>query len=194
MNFLAHIHLSGSNSEIRTGNLIADFYKGSSYKILPKNIQKGIVLHRKIDSCTDSHPVTHELKKCIREVTGRYSGIAVDMFYDHFLALKWANYSELSLSVYCESVYRDLKANLEQVNFNSQSLINKLIEYRWIESYGDLIKLRKILKQMAQRFNIEPLNNVTQSFEKNYKLFSDGFSNIYSDLLSLCNYELTLDE
>ena len=48
MNFLAHVYLSGNNSSLAIGNLIADKIKGKKVHELPKEFQKGIYLHRYI--------------------------------------------------------------------------------------------------------------------------------------------------
>ena len=50
MNFLAHIYLSFDDPEITLGNFFADHIRGNKYKHLPNKVQKGILLHRAIDS------------------------------------------------------------------------------------------------------------------------------------------------
>ena len=57
MNFLAHVYLSGENTQLAIGNLIADQVKGESYREYPIEIQKGIVFHRAIDDFTDRNPI-----------------------------------------------------------------------------------------------------------------------------------------
>ena len=56
MNFLAHIYLSGEDEGLTIGNFIADSIKGKKYLNFKKEIQKGILLHRSIDTFTDQHP------------------------------------------------------------------------------------------------------------------------------------------
>jgi acyl carrier protein phosphodiesterase len=64
MNFLAHLYLSGKDkSGVLVGNFIADQVKGKQLASFPKNMQRGIRLHRKIDEFTDSHEVTARCKK-----------------------------------------------------------------------------------------------------------------------------------
>src|SRR5277367_1527199 len=99
MNFLAHLYLSGDNPKIKTGNFIGDFVKGKNLADrFEKDIAKGIVLHREIDWFTDRHPVVKQSKDRLREKYRHYSGVIVDVFYDHFLARNWINYSSKSLS------------------------------------------------------------------------------------------------
>ena len=50
MNYLAHVYLSRENIDLAIGNFIADNIKGNNYKKFNINCQKGILLHRFIDS------------------------------------------------------------------------------------------------------------------------------------------------
>ena len=69
--------------------------KGNDYKNFPKEIQTGILLHRHIDTYTDSHPIVRLSTKRLHEKYGHYSGVIVDILYDHFLAKNWENYSDI---------------------------------------------------------------------------------------------------
>lgn len=86
MNYLAHAYLSFGIPAITVGNLISDFVKGKQKLQYPADIQHGIVLHRAIDTFTDSHAITREAKAYFREPYGLYSGPLVDVAFDHFLA------------------------------------------------------------------------------------------------------------
>ena len=86
MNYLAHAYLSFGIPEIAVGNLVSDFVKGKKKLDYPEVIQRGISLHRAIDTFTDAHPVTHKAKKFFRDNYGLYAGALIDVVYDHFLA------------------------------------------------------------------------------------------------------------
>ncbi|HAI44073.1 MAG TPA: DUF479 domain-containing protein, partial [Maribacter sp.] len=57
MNFLAHIFLSFGDKEITIGNFIADSIRANKFQHLPTKVQKGIKLHRHIDTYTDAHSI-----------------------------------------------------------------------------------------------------------------------------------------
>ena len=86
MNYLAHAYLSFGIPAIAVGNLISDFVKGKQKLSYSPEIQRGIVLHRAIDSFTDTHPVTRQAKVYFKDPYGGYAGPLVDVVYDHFLA------------------------------------------------------------------------------------------------------------
>ena len=100
MNFLAHTHLSQDNEDVIFGNFIADAVKGKSYLKYRKDIITGILLHRDIDTFTDRHPIVKNSKATVREHFGKYSGIVVDIYYDHFLAHNWEDYHSEELVRY----------------------------------------------------------------------------------------------
>ena len=89
MNFLAHAHLSGENDEILFGNFIADAVKGKQMEKYETDVQAGIRLHRQIDTFTDNHAVVRRSVNRVRSEYGRYSGVVMDIYYDHFLAKDW---------------------------------------------------------------------------------------------------------
>ena len=94
MNFLAHIYLSGDNDLIKIGNFMADGIRGKQFENYHPEIQKGIILHRFIDTFTDAHPVFRQSTKKLHENYHHYAGVIVDVFYDHFLAKNWNLYSD----------------------------------------------------------------------------------------------------
>ena len=107
MNYLAHAYLSFSIPEIVVGNLISDFVKGKKKLDYPESIQKGIVLHRAIDTFTDEHEVTRQAKTFFRPDYGLYAGALTDVVYDHFLA----NDSQAfpgGLAAFAENTYEQL--------------------------------------------------------------------------------------
>ena len=113
MNYLAHIYLSGNNDELKIGNFMADSIKGKKYLKYPESIQKGIILHRAIDYYTDTHPIVMQSIRRLFAIYGHYSGIIVDIFYDHFLAANWKNYSDVPLKNYIKDFYKLLQENFE---------------------------------------------------------------------------------
>ena len=81
MNFLAHIYLSGDSREILIGNFIGDYVKGKKIAGYPEEVKRGIMLHRNIDSFTDTHTITRSSKKIIAGKYGLYAGIVVDISF-----------------------------------------------------------------------------------------------------------------
>ena len=92
MNYLAHLYLSDPSEDAWLGSLLGDFVKGPLDDRYSEEVTRAIVLHRKIDSYTDAHPVVLNSKSRVSTQRRRYAGIMVDMFYDHFLAKHWREF------------------------------------------------------------------------------------------------------
>ena len=112
MNFLAHIYLSGNNEKVTIGNFIADGIRGKKYQEFPKEIQIGILLHREIDTFTDANAIVRQSTKRLHKNYSHYSGVIVDIFFDHFLAKNWSNYTSVSLVDYAQHCYTILNKNI----------------------------------------------------------------------------------
>src|SRR5690606_30635796 len=104
---------SGKDEELTLGNFFADSLKGKSYLKYPLGIQRGVVLHRAIDFYTDTHPTVRKSISRLFDTYGHYSGIIVDILYDHFLAVHWKNYSTIPLERFVSDFYDLLQRNYE---------------------------------------------------------------------------------
>jgi acyl carrier protein phosphodiesterase len=115
MNYLAHLYLADPTAESLLGNLLADVVKGNEIAALPENIQEGIQMHRQVDAFTDRHPLVQRSICRISENWNWYSGILVDMYYDHILATTWELYSSEKLRAYVERIQQFLLEGVQLV-------------------------------------------------------------------------------
>jgi len=98
MNFLAHLCLASGDSNLMLGGLFGDFIRGRrALRAFPEPVRQGIILHRYIDHHTDHSPVVKKLRPKFPREFRRYSGIIIDLAFDHELALNWWRYMPQSL-------------------------------------------------------------------------------------------------
>jgi len=181
MNFLAHILLSGEDELVKIGNFMADGIKGKSYQSYPKKIKNGILLHRFIDSYTDSHAIFKQTTKRLHKNYGHYSGVLADMFYDHFLCKNWKNYSNENLYDFVQNFYVSLENNHKILTERTKNMFPYMIQGNWLYNYQFLEKLEIILSQMdsrtdnksKMRFAIADLKEHYTDFERDFFLFFD---------------------
>jgi acyl carrier protein phosphodiesterase len=181
MNFLAHIYLSGDNDLMKIGNFMADGIRGKNFDTFPMAIQKGIILHRAIDTFTDAHPVFRQSTKRLHANYHHYSGIIVDIFYDHFLAKNWENYSNESLENYTERFYQSLRDNHDFLTEKTQKMIPYLIDQNWLLSYQTIEGIEDVLIRMDNRmkrdsnmrFSVAELRTFYVEFENEFTTFFD---------------------
>ena len=160
MNYLAHIYLSNEEEEITLGNFIADGVKGKKYVQFPLGIQQGILLHRAIDSYTDAHPIVRKSTKRLHKKYSHYSGVIVDILYDHFLAKNWTQYHSIPLHKYTENFYNLINSNFDRLTPRIQKMMPYMIEQNWLLSYASIDGIGKILDQMNRRTNNQSKMNL----------------------------------
>ncbi|MFT4831555.1 MAG: acyl carrier protein phosphodiesterase [Psychroserpens sp.] len=185
MNFLAHIYLSFGNEEITIGNFIADSIRGNRHKHLPINVQKGIMLHRAIDTFTDAHPTVRMSTKRLHENYSHYSGVIVDIFYDHFLAKNWERYSDTPLDIFVERFYDLLEENYDILPDGVKRMMPYMISDNWIYNYSNLDGISRVLSGMNRRTkNKSKMNFAILDLEAHYIDFENEFSVFFDELIT----------
>ncbi len=185
MNFLAHIYLSFGNDEITLGNFIADSIRGNRHKHLPINVQKGIMLHRAIDTFTDAHPIVRKSTRRLHKNYSHYSGVIVDIFYDHFLAKNWEQYSETPLDIFVEQFYDLLEENYTILPDGVKRMMPYMISDNWIYNYSNLDGISRVLSGMNRRTkNISKMNYAILDLETHYVEFEKEFSVFFEELIT----------
>ncbi len=154
MNFLGHIYLSGDDDQLIIGNFIADCVKGKKYLDYPEGIQKGILLHRSIDSFTDNNIHIQQIKTLLRPTYKLYSGVVTDLFVDHYLAANWLNFSKKPLKEYSEEVYKIFQLNYEILPAKIQGFLSNLIERNRLLSYSEISGVEEALMIMAYKTSL----------------------------------------
>jgi len=183
LNYLAHIYLSGNNKPIQIGNFIADSVKGKSYQSFPKEIQKGILFHRQIDWFTDNDITVKKSKRRLDKRYGHYKGIIIDIFYDHFLAKNWTNYSDIPLKDFTHEFYTVLNNELESLPMRVQLLTPYMIKNDWLTNYASFEGIEKVLIGMNKRTQeISQMHLAIIDLKIHYKEFEEDFTLFFEKL------------
>ena len=151
MNYLAHIYLSFDNKPLAIGNFIADAVKGKQYLEYPEEIQKGIQIHRAIDTFTDQHEVFKKSKQKLFSAHGHYSSVIVDIFYDHFLAKNWNKYHHEPLLSFTKAFYTNLNQYNDLLPEKIIKMMPYMIEQNWLYNYQYVEGIQRVLKGMNRR-------------------------------------------
>ena len=192
MNFLAHIYLSNENDHLKIGNFIADSVKGKQYLDYPMEIQKGIILHRAIDSFTDTHPIVSKSVERLFDRYGHYSRVIVDILYDHFLAANWKDYSDIPLKTYTENFYKLLQNNFEVLPKPVQNFLPYMIADNWLYNYRKIEGIEKILFQMNRRIKYRTkMHLAIEELKKFYDEFEDEFRRFFRELRAFVKVEIS---
>ena len=184
MNYLAHVYLSGESDEVMIGNFIGDSVKGKQYLNYPADIQKGILVHRQIDSFTDSHPLVKQCSACFIPAYGRYSGIVTDVIFDHFLARYWQGWSDDTLSGFARRVHTVLLSNFTRLPIEVKRFLPFLIRHRRLESYAGFEGIRETLRVMGKRTSLpDESDRAVQILCEEFFLLKAGFNAFFPELI-----------
>lgn len=191
MNFLAHLYLSGDNPHIQIGNFIGDHVKGRDYEKYAPLIKQGILLHRKIDHFTDTHPIVRQSSQRLKEGYGRYAGIVTDVFYDHFLGVNWDDFSDVPLKQFVNQVHRVLMRNYFKLPNNVKRFLPFMVKSRRLETYATKEGIQRSLEIMA---NYSSLPNETKwamlQMEQYYTEFNDEFRSFFKEICMMVDKEI----
>ena len=191
MNYLAHIYLSRDDELLSIGNFMADQVKGNKYKLYAPDLQKGILLHRHIDSFTDAHQLVRKSKRRLDDRYGLYRGIIIDILYDHMLAKNWSLYSDVLLTKYTQSFYIKLNRHFEVLPEKIQYMSKYLIKEDWLSSYAEIEGIQKVLEGMNRRTGGKSnMNLAIHDLLEHYDDFENDFTVFFKELIDFSDDKL----
>jgi acyl carrier protein phosphodiesterase len=152
MNYLAHAYLSFNEPEVLVGNIISDFVKGNKKFDYSPGIQKGIVLHRAIDTFTDDHAATKAARLFFKPIYRLYSGAFVVVVYDHFLANDSNEFIfNGSLENFSKNVYQILEDNSRRLPEEFKYLFSFMKTQNWLSNYQYMWGIEKGFRGLVNR-------------------------------------------
>jgi acyl carrier protein phosphodiesterase len=184
MNFLAHLYLSGNRTKIMVGNFIGDFVKGRNlHDRYEPEIVAGIEMHRAIDLFTDSHSTVTQSKNRLRPKYRHYSGVIVDVFYDHFLARNWDTYHKELLPDFARRTYTLIQEHAAILPEDVKHMLPYMIQGNWLVNYARVEGIHRALSGMASRTPYESkMNEATADLEASYEEFKKEFEIFFPQL------------
>jgi acyl carrier protein phosphodiesterase len=190
MNYLAHLYLSDSDPGSLVGSLMGDFVKGRVGDEFEPSLRQGILLHRRVDAFTDSHPLTRRSKARISPQFRRYAGILVDIFFDHFLATEWSRWSDTPLDEFASAVYGILGERQETFPERMQRSMHYMVSNRLLQSYCDIEGVHHALRGIETRLRRPSrLGDSVSELEENYRLFRSDFEQFFPVLIDYVETE-----
>lgn len=187
MNYLAHAFLSFGDSEIVTGNLIADYVKGrNALAFFPKKIEMGILLHREIDRFTDEHKAAKHAASFFKENYGRYAPAIVDSLFDHYLANDLLLFpSKEKLFDFSQKTYTQLELHTEHFPEQFAGMFPHMKEHNWLYNYHSLQGINGSLNGLHRRAKFMPSPEIAyEIFIDNYDALNEAYDLLMLELIS----------
>lgn len=149
MNWLAHVFLSEPSIELRLGNLLADIVRGEELRRMSGVFQRGVQKHKQIDAFTDAHPLVKRSRARVSSELRRFSGVLVDVFYDHLLAARWNDYSPIVLDAFTAKFYADIEASSVELPASARVTIDRIIRHDLLGSYRSVAGVEHSLRRLS---------------------------------------------
>jgi acyl carrier protein phosphodiesterase len=186
MNYFAHLYLSPADDLSRLGNVMGDFVRDVDVDSLPKPVQEGIKMHQSIDAFTDSHRIVKDLRAKFSRDRRRFSGIALDVVFDHFLIRNWNDLTaETNLDEYVEDCYAALWRQRDLMPSRMEMVVGWMISRNGIRSYAKLEGVGRALDGLAGRLQIKHnFYGVVEEIEEMYDEIEKGFIDFFPELQS----------
>lgn len=183
MNYLLHIYFCTTDPETLTGACLGDFFKGRIENLpYSEAFKKGLQFHRALDKFADTHPAILHSKQLFPADSRRMAGIALDIFYDHFLAANWTDYSPQTLSAYTQAFYAQAATCKHLLPAEAQYLLELLSRGDWLTAYQDLENITLVLKRMGRHIPFANSLGLTQNvLHENYSSLKKYFSLFMSE-------------
>lgn len=191
MNYLAHAFLAGPQPASRLGGLLGDFVKGPIESIArhyPHAVVTGIALHRRIDSYADRHPAFRRSRQRVSALRRRFSGVMVDLFYDHFLARHWSAYCAQSLEAFTADLYALLASNQTLLPPRLAQSLPGMRRDDWLASYRGVDAIGSALDRLSRHRlrRANPLAGAAEELHNAYPGYEADFRIFFADAVAFC--------
>lgn len=166
MNLVMHQLLSFEQKDLQIGNHLGEAVKGKKYLNFPEEIQKGILLHRFIDTFSDSHPKVKNSSSILHQNHSKFSPIIIDVYYDYLLIKNWSKFSDVDFEDFKNNVYKVLQSAEHLYPPSLLRFTRALIDHDWFEMYKTYEGLEITLTNMGKRTKFQ--NNMHKAIPDLY--------------------------
>ena len=183
MNHLAHLYLSSDKEEEMVGQFIADAVKGNDFNLYSPDIRQGILLHRWVDSFTDTHDLVKELRAEYRPKLGLYSGVLIDLVFDYFLAKDFQIHSGIELEEFQQFTFSVLNKHEDHFPEKMKKYFFYMKDKEFMMKYAHPVEMANIVRQMGNRIpRGESLLAAGDFFEDYVEMASAYFPTFFEEL------------
>ena len=195
MNLVVHQLLSFRNPSWQVGNHLGESVKGKKYLDFEPEIQKGILLHRFIDSYSDLDPVVKRSTFQLHQNYGKFSPIIIDVYYDFLLIKNWKRFTLQPFEEFKQECYALLSSRYDIYPEKLIRFTEAMIMYDWYEAYSHYEGLESILQNMGRRTKFQ--NNMHMAVKDLYineQQFEEDFLTFFPDLIKKTRQFLQIEE
>lgn len=183
MNYLAHVYFSYQNENLLIGNILTDILSLKELRLLDNKYNKGITLHRIIDTHTDSHPVHKKNLSLLYAWQGKYSPVAMDIYYDYLLAKNWVKLTGISQRKMCDETYKIMLKHQMYIPERAALMFGRMVDDDFLFSCNTYQRLEKTFERLLKRVKFPSnLDRAVDDLKRLETDFESDFSDFFSDM------------
>ncbi|MDG4946181.1 acyl carrier protein phosphodiesterase [Weeksellaceae bacterium KMM 9713] len=195
MNLVMHQLLSFDNPAWQVGNHLGEIVKGKKHEEYPDDLQKGILLHRFIDSFSDSHDMVKNSTSKLHKNYSKFSPIIVDVYYDFLLIKNWHLFSQQTFEEFKDNCYRILQDSEHLYPPKLLKFTQALIKHDWFEKYSTYEGLEITLSNMSSRTSFENnMHMAVRDLYLNEAQFEEDFLKFMPEIVRACEDFLDINK
>ncbi len=165
--------------------MLGDFTRGLDIAALPDSVRLGVRHHLAVDSFTDKHPEVLASKRLFSTQRRRFSGIALDVLYDHFLLQHWSEFTDADQNSFISAVYAELQDNEDLMPPVMARTTRHLVSHDWFGSYRDLDNIGFALDRVATRIRFQnSFAGIIEEIRPLHSELEERFLSFFPDLQS----------
>lgn len=171
--------------------MAADFIKGKEIQRYDKEILIGILLHREIDTFTDSHPLVKAGQSYLRPRFRHYSTVITDIFFDYFLGKNWERYSEIPLESFANQTYQTIDQHLNLLPDSFKNMFVWMKSQNWLYHYREIEGIQKALNGLSRRTTFDSkMNEAPEVLLEKEEEFEVIFFAFFKELETFARHKL----
>ncbi|WGL15503.1 ACP phosphodiesterase [Microbulbifer bruguierae] len=183
MNYLAHLLLSGPDPDWQLGGLLGDFVKGPLKGERPQAIEDGIRLHRRIDLLSDQHPAYIAALTRLGPQWRRLGGIALDIWFDHLLAIRWQTWHPQPLETFVDQCWSNFRTRRQWIPENARAFIQRAEQFKLLPGYREVAVIQRTLERVGTRLRRpQPLADMLPLLQADKEALEQDFQTLFTDL------------
>lgn len=187
VNYLAHFYLAYPDPDLMFGNYIGDGVRGSDFNGFSHEVARGIRFHRFIDTYTDTHDEVSQAKRLFYPSQAKFSGVVVDVMFDHILALHWKEYCDIDLNDFAKHCYQVIDDHHNILPLRSERFYQYMAGQNILPKYATEEGITQVFRGMDSRtkFSSNMLSSISDAEPFKDEL-TDHFKRFFPNLVDVC--------
>ena len=115
------------------------------------------------------------------------------MYYDHYLAANWNDYSNESLDQYTQKVYAIIEQHKHSFPLKSQLFTKYMLQHNILSAYAHLEGIDKVLQGMSRRASfVSNMEHSIHDLKEHYPPFENEFKLFFPELQQFVNTQIEI--